>query len=186
MKKTIKFNGFERTPEKSWLLPNGYSVLCRVGANLGLSTIISRKEADKKGVYYLKATQYDNTDVFIYPDNSVRDQKGKYIGVYYGFEQDNFGGEVISGADFGGTLHAIFILKDGMFWRVNCLGEWEKLSPEEVAFYRLSWDAGWSISGEPYSDKYRDIVLELTKQNPMALKAALEIIRMKEIVDRER
>ena len=186
MKKTVDFGGEQRIPEKSWLLPNGRSVLCRVGANLGLSTIISRKEADKKGVYYLKATRYDNTDIFVYPDNSVRDQKGKYIGQYFGFEQDNFSGSLISGADFGGTLHDIFILKDKSFWRVNCLGEWKEITPEAVAFTRLSWDSEWGISGEPYSDKYRDIVLELTKQHPMALRAALEIIQKRAIVDSER
>lgn len=177
---TVNFDGEDRRPEYAVLLPNGRSVLCRAGASLGLSTIIPRKEANRKGIEYLRPVKWEYSELYIYPNCEVRDKKGSYYGKYLGHDQDDLSGGIISSSDFGGTLHDIFILKEGKIYRVDCFGNSTQYNAEGMIQCRLHWSTEWNIAGKSYCDPedYLSVIRELAKAHPIALKAALELQHM--------
>lgn len=181
----VNFNGEERRPDYAILLPNGGSVLCRAGASLGLSTIIPRKEANRKGIEYLRPMKWEYSELYIYPNCEVRDKKGSYYGKYLGHDQDDLSGGIISSTDFGGAQHDIFILKDEKIYRVNCFGEATQYNAEGMIQCRLHWGTEWNIAGKSYPDPedYLSVIRELAKAHPMALKAALELQQMQRYDD---
>jgi hypothetical protein len=179
--KDVNFAGENRPAEYAILLPSGGSVLCRAGASLGLSAIISRKEANRKGISYLRPIKWEYSDLYIYSNGEVRNKKGSYIGRYLGHDQDNLSGGIISSSDFGGASHDIFILdRDEKILRVNCFGEATRYSAEGMIKCRLHWSTCWNISGKSYPDAedYLSVIRELAKAHPMALQAALELQKM--------
>lgn len=182
---TVNFHGDERHPDYAILLPNGGSVLCRAGAWLGLSTIIPRKEANRKGIEYLRPMKWEDSDLYIYPNCEVRDKKGSYYGKYLGHDQDDLSGDIISSADFGGVYHDIFILKEGKIYRVNSFGKSTQYNAEGMIQCRLQWSTKWDIAGKSYPDTedYLSVIRELAKAHPMALKAALELQHMQRYND---
>ena len=173
----INFSGENRTPEYAILLPSGGKVLCKAGASLGLSAIITRREANEKRINYLKPVKWSYSELYIYPNKEIRDAKGHYIGEYLGYEQDDLSGAVIGSSDFGGTLHDIFIRKNGKIFQINCFGEEEEVTVEKMVSYRLSWGTEWRIAGKSYPNEedYLKIIRELAQYDTMALKAAIAL-----------
>jgi hypothetical protein len=182
----VNFNGEERYPDYAVLLPCGGSVLCRAGASLGLSAIISRKEANRKGIEYLRPVKWEYSDLYIYPNGEVRNKKGNYYGKYLGHDQDDLSGGIISSSDYGGAQHDIFILKESKIYRVNCFGESTQYNAEGMIQCRLHWSTCWNISGKSYPEPedFLSVIRELSKSHPMALQAALELQRMQRYDER--
>lgn len=120
----VQFGTKMAVPTYAVLLPSWKFVLCKAGTNLGLRTIIPRKEADKIGIKYLKPVRWENSDFFLYPDFSVRNGKGNYLGEYLGSTWDNYETEVVSKSYFIGIMREIFIRsKDEKLLAVNREGE---------------------------------------------------------------
>ncbi len=173
----VNFNGDLRYPSYAVLLPCGASVLCKAGASLGLSVIISRKEANRKGVKYLRPIKWEYSDLYIYPNREVRDKKGRYYGQYLGHDADDLYGGIITSSEYGGMQHDIFILRDNRIYRVDAFGEATQYSSEGMIKCRLCWGTEWNIAGKSYPDPedYLSVIRELAKAHPMALRAALEL-----------
>ena len=147
--------------KKAYLLPNQHTVLVKEGRNFGISSLVKRKNF--KGDFQIPV-RYSYTDLWVYPDFTVRNTKGKYLGKYLGFEQDRFNPVPISDNNFGGMGHDIFVLfeiEDNVFISNNAVGhsdglyinvkpgeihqicpvyERDKPSPEQVITQRLGWD----------------------------------------------
>ncbi len=177
----INFSGENRTPEYAILLPSGGKVLCKAGASLGLSVIITRREANKKGIRYLTPLKWADSELYVYPNKEVRDAKGHYIGSYLGYEQDDLSGGMISTSDFGGTMHDIFIRnKNGKIFQINCFGEEEEVTVEKMVSYRLHWSTEWRIAGKSYpkEEDCLKTIRELAQYDIMALKAAIALKEM--------
>lgn len=179
-------NGDERRPEYAILLPNGHSVLCRAGMNLGITALISRREADKKGVNYLRPLKWASSSLFVYPNNEVRDEKGTFVGTYLGQNQDDFSRPFISSSDFGGTMHSIFVRKDDGVYRINYSGKTEKIDAIDLILGRLFWGSleEIAIQGDRKDDpeneeeeraKVADKIRALAELPATALRAALQL-----------
>lgn len=164
-------NGDERRPQYAILLPNGRSVLCRAGANMGLTALISRREADKKGISYLRPAAWQGTDIFVYPNNEVRDEKGKFLGTYLGQQGDHYSPYPLWGAQ------KIFFQKDKAIYSLDVEGNLQQTTAEEVVSSRIGWDTCKKITGveEPATETIAEIISALAKQHPEALKAALQL-----------
>lgn len=166
-------NGDERRPEYAILLPNGHSVLCRAGANLGITALISRREADKKGICYLYPSEWKEyslgTGVFVYPNNEVRDAKGKFLGQYLGMAYDKYSPYPLWGA------HKIFFQKDKAIYSLDVEGNLQQTTAEEVVSSRIGWDTSKKIIGseEPTLEELTAEIELLAKHQPELLKAAL-------------
>lgn len=179
-------NGEIRRPEYAILLPNGRSVLCRAGMNLGITALISRREADKKGVNYLRPLKWASSSLFVYPNNEVRDEKGTFVGTYLGQNQDDFSRPFISTSDFGGTMHSIFVRKDDGVYRINYSGKTEKIDAIDLILGRLFWGSleEIAIQGDRKDDpeneeeeraKVADKIRALAELPATALRAALQL-----------
>ena len=172
-------NGDERRPEYAILLPNGHSVLCRAGANMGLTALISRREAERKGVNYLRPLKWAYTDLFVYPNNEVRDEKGKFLGTYLGQDQDDFSRPFIPTPSFGGAMHDIFVQMDGGIYRLNCFGEKEHINAETLVIRRMHWGSYERLAskgeGENDGERVENIINSLAAFSPVALHAALQL-----------
>lgn len=171
----IAFDYGERRPEYAILLPNGHSVLCRVGKNLGLSAIISRREADRKGINYLYPSEWKEygveTGIFVYPNNEVRDAKGKFLGTYLGQQGDHYSPYPLWGAQ------KIFFKQNKAIYSLDVEGNLQQTTAEEVVSSRIGWDTSKKITGveEPATEAIAEIISALAKQHPEALKAALQL-----------
>ncbi len=174
-------NGDLRRPQYAVLLPNGHSVLCRAGANMGLTALISRKEADRKGVNYLRPLKWAYTDLFVYPNNEVRDEKGKFLGTYLGQDQDDFCRPFISTSDFGGTMHDIFVQMDKGIYCIDCFGEKKQLDAISLVIRRMHWGSYERLAkqgdgdGESDGEKVENLINSLAAFSPAALHAALQL-----------
>ena len=165
-------NGEIRRPEYAVLLPNGHSVLCRAGYSLGLSAIISRREADRKGVNYLRPMRWDSSNLFVYPNNEVRNEKGKFVGTYMGQYQDDFHRPFDPNALGGGTIQDIFLQTEEGLYDVNFAGKAAKVDVIKVVLGRLSWSALHSISTR---GDVAEVISALAEFDPAALRAALQL-----------
>ena len=169
----VAFDYGERRPEYAVLLPNGHSVLCRVGKNLGLSALISRREADRKGINYLYPSEWKEygveTGIFVYPNNEVRDAKGKFLGTYLGQQYDHYSPYPLWGA------HKIFFQKDKAIYSLDVEGNIQQTTAEEVVSSRMGWDTSKKITGveDPAPEAVVEIISALANQHPEVLKAAL-------------
>lgn len=168
----VAFDYGERRPEYAILLPNGHSVLCRAGANLGLSAIISRREADRKGISYLRPVRWDSSNLFVYSNREVRNEKGKFIGTYLGQDQDDFGMPFVSQAYFGGALHNIFVQMGEGLYEVDFAGEFRQVTAIDIVKCRLDWGAYQRISER---GDLAEVISALAEFEPAALHAALQL-----------
>ena len=170
-------NGDERRPEYAVLLPNGHSVLCRAGMNLGITALISRKEADRKGVNYLRPLKWASSSLFVYPNNEVRDEKGKFLGTYLGQDQDDFCRPFINTSDFGGTMHDIFVQMDEGIYCIDCFGEKKQLDAISLVIRRMHWGSYERLAkqGDGDGEKVENLINSLAAFSPVALHAALQL-----------
>lgn len=172
-------NGDERRPQYAVLLPNGHSVLCRAGANMGLTALISRREAERKGVQYLHPLKWAYTDLFVYPNNEVRDEKGKFLGTYLGQTQDDFSRPFIPTSDFGGAMHDIFVQMDEGIYCIDCFGNRKQIDSISLVINRLHWGSYGLLAskgeGENDGERVENIINSLAEFAPEALHAALQL-----------
>jgi len=146
----IMFGTKMMAPAYAVLLPSRKFVLCKAGANRGLRTIIPRKEADKKGIQYLKPVRWEKTDYFLYPDFSIRNGKGSYLGKYLGSTWDNYEAEIVSKSYFIGIMREIFIWsKDEKLLAVNREGEVLETTELHMALSRRFTMEEWIKKGLP-------------------------------------
>lgn len=162
-------DGTIRRPESAILLPNQHTVLCRAGLNLGASALISRREANRKGIKFLYPAEYGVQDekIYLYSNKEARDSKGKYVGEYIGHQFDSFSGMLT-------TEETIFIRKDRELFKVNIFGEIQQISAEELVGLRLNHTEEKSSGVE----SRMDVIKRLAKESPMVLKAALELQKL--------
>lgn len=177
----VNFGGESRKPEYAILMPNRFQVLCRAGASLGLSTIIRRKEADKKGVNYLVPIKWDQSDLYIYPNKEVRNKKGQFVGEYLGHQQDSLLGGIIGSASSGGALHDIYIRRGKELFAVDYSGGFSEITPEEVVNQRLHWTDRWNIAGRSYPEReeYTSKIEETAEISDVLLRAALKLRQLR-------
>lgn len=172
-------NGEIRRPEYAILLPNECSVLCRAGKKLGSTAIISRREADRKGVSYLCPMQWEHTDYFVYPNNEVRDAKGKFVGTYLGHDFDDYRDPFVPVSQYGGMMHDIYILTKKGTYGVCCFGGTEKVDPISVVTGRLDCGVYYYLAekGEGKDDHERaeNFIRSLAELPASALHAALQL-----------
>lgn len=178
-------NGDIRRPQYAVLLPNGRSVLCRAGFNLGITALISRREAERKGVNYLRPLKWAYTDLFVYPNNEVRDEKGKFLGTYLGQDQDDFSRPFIPTPSFGGAMHDIFVQMDEGIYCIDCFGEKKQLDAISLVIRRMHWSSYERLAskgeGENDGERVENIINSLAAFSPVALHAALQLQQTRQL-----
>lgn len=132
VKNLVKFsNGDYRCPETAILLPNMHSVLCRAGANFGLTAFISRREADQKNINYCHPHIWRGRFA-VYTNREVRDIKGRFVGTYIGASGDKFSENMLTSAC------NIYLERDRKFFEYASDGEFKEVSWPEVVQARVS------------------------------------------------
>ena len=153
--------------------------MCRAGKKLGSTAIISRREADRKGISYLRPMQWEHTDYFVYPNNEVRDAKGKFIGTYIGQELDDYRDSFVPVSQYGGMMHDFYILTKTGIYGVCCFGGTEKVDPISVVKRRMAGDVYSYLAkkGEGKDDHERaeNFICSLAELPASALHAALQL-----------
>lgn len=122
----VKFsNGDYRRPEVAILLPNMHSVLCRAGANLGLTAFISRREANKKNIEYCHPDIWGGK-LAVYTSREVRDLKGRFVGTYIGACGDKFSEDTLLSTCY------IYLERDEKFFEYASDGSVKEVTWAEV------------------------------------------------------
>ena len=170
VKNQIDFSdGTTRRPDYAILMPNGHKVLCRTGSSLGASALISRKEAERKKISYLKPIKHELSGLFLYSNKEVRDSKGKYIGKYIGYEGDNFPNY------FCFNIVPIFVLKDEKIFKVGSESEMEQVSTDYMVSSRLN-----TRNMADNIESYMAIARKLAEEKKVVLRAALALQEYRE------
>lgn len=171
----------------SILMPDLRQVLCKTGNNLGLRSIISRKQADARGMPYLMPKQWAESELYLYSNKEIRDISGKFVGVYLGHTMDSFSEKMIYVSPCMGLMRDIIVEQKRSLFRVNYKGEFFKITPEIALFSKLGYRAKERITGNKYAS-YQECLSKIEAvagMEPALLQAALAMVELREICERK-
>lgn len=177
---------------KAYLLPNQHTILVKTGANYGISTLVRRRKF--KG-QFMKPIRFDRSEIWIYPDYTVRNSQGKYLGKYLGHEQDRFRGTIIGQSQYGGMSHDIiirfeiagriqitkdtFLHPNGLFLDVEQVGEIHAicdtylrggpLTPFDVIRMKCGWEQWDQLKDHFQTNKVESKFMQFVSETPRCL-----------------